>query len=321
MSSARAVGSSPAAAIRLATSTPSERRLWRSIFRRCPKAAWVTASKVRRSQASGAARGRIRTTEDVTLGGGTNADALYVEEYPRFATPLHQHRQASVALGARFGNEAFSDFALEHEDRGIVPRRPWLGRDPSHEQSSRDVVGQVGDDAHRSIDAGAWIECERVSRYDVEPIGIAGGDLLQSRNGPLVALDCDDASGAERQQRAGQSPRPGADFEHGHAGKRPGRARDARRQVEIKEEVLPERFLGDEPVAANDFAQRRQSVWRGRHRAPSGAGAFAAASRAASRSAAMRLVGSARPVPAMSKAVPWSGEVRTKGRPSVTLTA
>ena len=45
------------------------------------------------------------------------------------------------------------------------------------------------------------------------------------------------------------------------------------------------------------------------------------ASRAASRSAATRLVGSARPVPAMSKAVPWSGEVRTKGRPSVTLTA
>ena len=34
----------------------------------------------------------------------------------------------------------------------------------------------------------------------------------------------------------------------------------------------------------------------------------------------MRLAGSARPVPAMSKAVPWSGEVRTKGRPSVTLT-
>ena len=29
---------------------------------------------------------------------------------------------------------------------------------------------------------------------------------------------------------------------------------------------------------------------------------------------------SARPVPAMSKAVPWSGEVRTKGSPSVTLT-
>jgi hypothetical protein len=43
--------------------------------------------------------------------------------------------------------------------------------------------------------------------------------------------------------------------------------------------------------------------------------------RAASRKAAIRLDGLALPVPAMSKAVPWSGEVRMNGRPSVTLTA
>ncbi len=43
--------------------------------------------------------------------------------------------------------------------------------------------------------------------------------------------------------------------------------------------------------------------------------------RAAARSiAAIRLVGSARPVPAMLKAVPWSGEVRMIGRPSVVFT-
>ena len=37
--------------------------------------------------------------------------------------------------------------------------------------------------------------------------------------------------------------------------------------------------------------------------------------------AAKRLPGSARPVPARSRAVPWSTEVRTIGNPSVTLTA
>ena len=52
-----------------------------------------------------------------------------------------------------------------------------------------------------------------------------------------------------------------------------------------------------------------------------GGRALRAASRAARRIAAIRLAGSARPLPAMSKAVPWSGEVRTNGRPSVTLTA
>jgi hypothetical protein len=35
----------------------------------------------------------------------------------------------------------------------------------------------------------------------------------------------------------------------------------------------------------------------------------------------MRLSGRATPRPAMSNAVPWSGEVRMKGRPSVTFTA
>src|SRR4029077_5915273 len=44
-------------------------------------------------------------------------------------------------------------------------------------------------------------------------------------------------------------------------------------------------------------------------------------SRAASRTASIRLEGSAIPRPAMSKAVPWSTEVRMIGRPSVTLTA
>jgi 4-hydroxythreonine-4-phosphate dehydrogenase len=38
------------------------------------------------------------------------------------------------------------------------------------------------------------------------------------------------------------------------------------------------------------------------------------------RSAAIRLAALALPVPAMSSAVPWSGEVRTKGRLSVTFT-
>ena len=37
-------------------------------------------------------------------------------------------------------------------------------------------------------------------------------------------------------------------------------------------------------------------------------------------SAAIRLVGSATPLPAISNAVPWSGEVRMNGNPSVTLT-
>ena len=47
---------------------------------------------------------------------------------------------------------------------------------------------------------------------------------------------------------------------------------------------------------------------------------YARTESAASRIAAIIELGRAIPFPAISKAVPWSGEVRTNGRPSVTFT-
>ena len=92
-------------------------------------------------------------------------------------------------------------------------------------------------------------------------------------------------------------------------------ARDAPRQIEIEQEVLAEPFAGVEPVCGDCLAQRRQGRDRIhfqmlRRRAISSAISMAA----------IRLAGSARPVPAMSSAVPWSGEVRTNGNPTVTFT-
>ena len=57
------------------------------------------------------------------------------------------------------------------------------------------------------------IEFECVAGDDIEPTGIARGDLFQCRDGALVALDCDNPRGAERQQCARQSARPRADFQ------------------------------------------------------------------------------------------------------------
>src|SRR5580700_3578880 len=127
--------------------------------------------------------------------------------------------------------------------------------------------------------------------------------------------------GAERQQRAREAAGSRPDLVHRGARKRFSGAGNALGEIEVEQEVLAEGFFRCETVAANDIAQWRQAVLGAGHDAASEAGLSALASRAASRSAATRLVGSARPVPAISKAVPWSGEVRTKGRPSVTLTA
>src|SRR5712671_1372224 len=75
ISSARAVSAMPAPASSVRGSGVSDLRLWRSIFRRWPKAASVTRSRVRRSHGAGADRGTRRTTAEVTLGGGTKAEA------------------------------------------------------------------------------------------------------------------------------------------------------------------------------------------------------------------------------------------------------
>ncbi len=102
----------------------------------------------------------------------------------------------------------------------------------------------------------------------------------------------------------------GADFEDGRLVQRSGGAGDPAGQVEIEQEVLAERFFRREIVFGDHFAQRGEGVVH----------LLARAIRPASSTASVRLVALARPVPASAKAVPWSGDVRMKGRPRVTLT-
>src|SRR5690606_2282589 len=83
-------------------------------------------------------------------------------------------------------------------------------------------------------------------------------------------------------------------------------------QVQVEQKVLPKLFFRPQVVARDHIAQGRQSV--------DGAHFLRPAISQAMRSAAMTLAASAMPRPAISKAVPWSGDVRTKGSPSVTLT-
>ena len=185
-------------------------------------------------------------------------------------------------------------------------------RQPVGEKGGPDIVGKVGDDARRSAaQERTRIEPNRVGLDDLEALRVTSGDLGESRQAARIALDGDHPFRALSEKRARQAARTRADLDDGDAGERPARPRDARGQVEVEQEVLAERFLRREPVALHDLPQRRQRI----------DAAHRAASRAASCRAAMRLVGRAMPCPAMSKAVPWSGEVRTKGSPSVTLTA
>ncbi len=110
-------------------------------------------------------------------------------------------------------------------------------------------------------------------------------------------LDGDDMSRAECQQRARQAAGARTDLDDDRIIERAGRARDAGGEVEVEQEILAQRFAGRQSVFADDVAQRREVVDRAHE-------ASLAAMREASRNAAIRLAGFARPVPAMSKAVP-----------------
>ena len=94
----------------------------------------------------------------------------------------------------------------------------------------RDVVGQIGDDL-RALAAKqrTRIEGHGIAMHDLEPAGIARGNIIQRRDRALVMLDGDDASGAEREQRACQSARARADLDDGAVFERRCRARDAAR--------------------------------------------------------------------------------------------
>ena len=132
ISSARAVGAMPAAASSASGSTPSDFRLWRSILRRWPKAASVTRCSARRSQGSGVARGaRARTSDEVTLGGGTKAEAAMSNRMRASRAPAGEHREPAVGLGAGRRGDALGDLALEHQHQPVVPGRPWLDGEPA----------------------------------------------------------------------------------------------------------------------------------------------------------------------------------------------
>ena len=97
---------------------------------------------------------------------------------------------------------------------------------------------------------------------DVQPAGIALGDLAKRGKAALVALDGDDLPRTRGEQRAGQPAGPRADLDDGDAVEVAGGPGDARREVEVEEEILAEAFDGRELMAGDDVAKRRQVVDR-----------------------------------------------------------
>jgi hypothetical protein len=155
----------------------------------------------------------------------------------------------------------------------------------------------------------------------LEPARKARCDGLEHRQAALIALDRHHPIGALEEKRPRQSTgarsylddRPPLEGASG-----PG---DPPREIEVEDKILAQAFFGGEPYRPNDLPNWRQAIGGD---GLFGHGAVTAARlavrAAASSRASAKLEALARPFPAISKAVPWSGEVRMKGRPRVTLT-
>src|SRR5262245_2959536 len=127
-------------------------------------------------------------------------------------------------------------------------------------------------------------------------------NFIECRDGAAVAFNRDDMRSTFGDKRARQTAGAGPNFKNGDAVEWSGGARDATGQIEVEQEILTERFFGRKIMAPDDLAQRRKAGFA--HFAAARAGCSCAESLAARLIAAIRLDGSARPVPAISNAVP-----------------
>ena len=240
---------------------------------------------------------------------------IEVKQDLRPRPPARQHAQPAIGIILNRRHDALGHFLLEHQRQRFPEWRPGGGGDPVEQELGADIIGQVGDD----LDRIAFTQCGRINRQRIgfehlEAARIMRRDFGKGRKAAAVLLDGHHLACAIGEQRPGQATGAGADLDHGAGRKISGGAGNARGQVEVEQEILAERLLRVEAVRTDHLAQGRQAVDLAHSR-------FSGSARtAAMRNAAARLCGLALPVPAISKAVPWSGEVRTKGRPRVTFT-
>ena len=104
-----------------------------------------------------------------------------VEQDLRLAAPVGEHAEPAIGLLVLARDDALGDLALEHQDHHVVPGRPGLGGEPADQELGRDVVGQVGDDlCALAVEQRTRIEGHGIAMHDLEPAGIARGNLLQA---------------------------------------------------------------------------------------------------------------------------------------------
>src|SRR5581483_10655698 len=246
-------------------------------------------------------------------GAGTHVEQV-LDRHPR-----GQHDgESAVVILVRLCRHAGNDFFLQHDvqildDRGVLEKM--------EQERCRDVVGQVADDPQLAAalvceSSKVIFQCIDFVHREARP-GVEIG--LGSQQRDQVAIDFDriegtvppagegfcgrSAAGLGLQKQTCQGAAAWADFDQVIVGVGGYCCDNGFEDVGVVEKMLPEALARAMCRCVAHWPQ----LWL--------------ANSIANSMAQPRLLGSARPVPAMSNAVPWSTEVRRIGKPSVMLTA
>ena len=141
-------------------------------------------------------RGTSRTTDEVTLGCGTNAAGEMSNRILVSARQFASTAEPSIGLVILVRDDAFGHLALEHQHHHVVPGRPGLDREPVDQERGGDIVGQVGDDfgaARRRATAADRTLCASAQTISSRPgyrlaISSSGASARSSRSTAMTRL-------------------------------------------------------------------------------------------------------------------------------------
>ena len=214
---------------------------------------------------------------------------------------LCEHCQRAVVLVSRRRGEAVRDFTLQRENHRA---RLVRALDQAFENWRGDAVREVGNDlvGQRDVKIRLLQHFHGIAFDQCHAVQVIAQILAE----PSVLLDGDHPFGA-RHQLHGQRSQPRSDLQHGFITTKIRLFDKNPQDIAVDEKVLPECLARTDVEFGKQLTDLRE-----RH--------FVVANCAAMLIAAIIPSGRATPLPAMSGAVPWSGDVRMNGSPSVRFT-
>src|SRR5688500_13404838 len=150
---------------------------------------------------------------------------------------LHEHRDGSVRLRGRLGEEAVRDLTLHHHAPELDHGKPGQAL---RDHGRRDVVRQVRDELRRRRLERGEVERERVAPVELDVRALV--ELPEMGGERAVELDGMDMARAVG-EIAGQDAETGADLERDVPGVELGEPADHAEDVLVGEEVLAEPLL------------------------------------------------------------------------------